>query len=70
MEDAKLDKLLYTDKELRGMLGITARRLAHYRKEKLIVYIDTNPIRYTRKMIQDFLEYVNKYPGSLVIKNN
>jgi hypothetical protein len=70
MEDAKLDKLLYTDKELRGMLGITARRLAYYRKEKFIVYIDTNPIRYTRKMIQDFLEYVNKYPGSLVIKNN
>jgi len=56
MEDAKLDKLLYTDKELRGMLGITARRLAYYRKEKFIVYIDTNPIRYTRKMIQDFLE--------------
>ena len=70
MEDAKLDKLLYTYKELRGMLGITARRLSYYRKEKFIVYIDTNPIRYTRKMIQDFLEYVNKYPGSLVIKNN
>ena len=59
MEDARFDKLLYTDKELRGMLGITARKLAHYRKEKFIVYIDTKPIRYTRKMIQDFLEYVN-----------
>lgn len=66
MEDLKLEKLLYTDRELQKMLGVTYRMLAWYRKNMFIAYIDTKPIRYTRKMIADFIDYANKYPESLV----
>jgi hypothetical protein len=68
MEEVKLEKLLYTDKELRLMLGVSARKLAIIRKNKLIVHCDTKPIRYTRKMIYDFLDYLNKYPSALQSK--
>ena len=68
MEELKLEKLLYTDKELREMLGVTYRTLAWYRKNMFIAYIDTKPIRYTRKMISDFIDYANKYPESLVMR--
>jgi len=68
MEELKLEKLLYTDKELRAMLGVTYRVLAWYRKNMYIAYIDTRPIRYTRKMIADFIDFANKYPESLVMR--
>lgn len=67
--EPKLEKLLYTDKELRQMLGVTARKLAWYRKTGIISFIATNPIRYTAKMIQDFIEYANKYPEALIRRN-
>lgn len=69
MEDFKFDKLLYTDKELQKMLGCTARNTAWYRKNNFLQFIDTKPIRYTRKMIADFIDHANKYPDSLVARN-
>lgn len=61
-----LDRVLYTDEELRGMLGFTKKKLRVMRQKGVIEFCPSKPIRYTRRMIEDFISRVEKNPSIIL----
>jgi hypothetical protein len=61
-EEPNFEKLIYTDAEVQVMFGFNKYKMRQIRSNGLIQYLDTRPIKYTRKMIRDFVAYIDKHP--------
>jgi hypothetical protein len=61
-QEPNLEKLIYTDAEVQQMLGLNKFKMRQIRSNGLIQFLDTRPIKYTRKMIRDFVAYLDSHP--------
>jgi phytoene/squalene synthetase len=64
-EDINLEKLVYTDQEVQEMFGFNKFKMRQIRSKGLIAFLNTRPIKYTRKMIRDFVSYIDANPESI-----
>lgn len=63
MSNLVVRKPFYTDADMLEMFGFSKRKMRQLRVNGIIEYCNTRPIRYTIKMVQDFLDKVDNNPN-------
>lgn len=56
-------KPLYTDKDMLEMFGFSKKKMRELRSKGIINYCNTRPVRYTHKMIDEFLKTIDSNPN-------
>lgn len=63
MSGLVIRKPFYTDEDMTEMFGFSKRKMRELRVNGVIDYCNTRPIRYTIRMVEEFLSKVDNNPN-------